>query len=70
VFGNEAVHPGQIDLRDDGATATELFDIVNIIADVMITQPLRIKNLYGKIPPNKRAGIEERNANALGTGKR
>jgi len=39
VIGNDAVHPGQIDLKDDLETATKLFKLVNIIADVMITQP-------------------------------
>ncbi|MEE4209594.1 MAG: DUF4145 domain-containing protein, partial [Parvularcula sp.] len=31
VIGNEAVHPGIIDLRDDIQTATQLFGLVNLI---------------------------------------
>lgn len=60
VIGNEAVHPGTIDLRDDIQTATQLFDLVNIIAETMITQPKHIDALYKRLPPNKLAGIEAR----------
>jgi hypothetical protein len=62
VIGNEAVHPGTLDLRDDGATAAKLFELVNIIADAMISQPKRVEKLFDKIPPKKKAGIFERDA--------
>lgn len=39
VIGNEAVHPGQIDFRDDKNVAMELFGLVNLVTDAMITQP-------------------------------
>jgi len=38
VVGNSAVHPGQIDLRDDKTTAPELFEFVNVIVDSQIPQ--------------------------------
>jgi hypothetical protein len=60
VIGNEAVHPGSIDLRDDVQTATKLFDLVNIIAETMISQPKHIEALYNGLPPSKLAGIEAR----------
>jgi Domain of unknown function (DUF4145) len=60
VIGNEAVHPGQLDLHDDRETASELFDLVNIIADEMISRPNRVKAVYDKIPENKRAAIDKR----------
>jgi len=65
VIGNEAVHPGTIDLRDDIATATKLFDLVNLIADSMISQPKHIDELYSSLPPNKLAGIEARDRKRL-----
>jgi hypothetical protein len=34
VIGNDAVHPGQIDLTDDIETATKLFVLINFIVDV------------------------------------
>jgi hypothetical protein len=64
VIGNEAVHPGQIDLRDDVATAEKLFALVNIIADAMISQPKHIEVMYAGLPENKRAAIERRDGAA------
>ncbi len=60
VIGNEAVHPGTIDLQDDVDTATQLCHLINIIADAMITQPKMIKELYQKLPEEKRKHIEQR----------
>jgi hypothetical protein len=62
VFGNEAVHPGQIDMSDDIEIASALFGLVNIIADRMISEPKRVAAVYAKIPPEKRAQIEARDA--------
>ena len=60
VIGNEAVHPGTLNLRDDIQTATKLFGLVNVIADAMISQPKHVAELYGSLPPSKLAGIEAR----------
>ncbi|WP_025582661.1 DUF4145 domain-containing protein [Cupriavidus taiwanensis] len=62
VIGNEAVHPGELDLSDDVETATSLFELVNIIAEEMISRPKRVQAMYDKIPASKRNGIEARNA--------
>jgi len=60
VVGNDAVHPGQIDLKDDQETANKLFDLINIIAHTMITQPKEIAALYETLPEAKKAGIKQR----------
>jgi hypothetical protein len=60
VIGNEAVHPGQVDLRDDRDTALTLFDLVNRIAHDTITHPREISEMYEKLPPAKREAIEKR----------
>lgn len=60
VIGNEAIHPGTIDLRDEPETAIQLANLINIITDAMITQPKIIDILYGKLPEAKRKQIEER----------
>src|SRR5262249_11163434 len=51
VIGNESVHPGTIDLRDEPETAAALFGLVNLIVQDRITQPKEIDTLYGKLPP-------------------
>jgi len=60
VIGNEAVHPGQIDLNDNNKIAMSLFNLVNIIANEMITQPKEVDNLYDALPKSKREAITER----------
>jgi len=65
VIGNEAVHPGTIDLEDDAETATELFRLINIIADHMITNPKNIATLYASLPEAKRKAIDVRNEKAV-----
>jgi hypothetical protein len=60
VVGNNAVHPGQIDLKDDAATVEELFGLVNLIAEVMITQPKHVDQLYDSLPESQRKAIEKR----------
>lgn len=64
VIGNNAVHPGQIDLKDDTETAIALFDLLNTIVEVMITQPKKIDELYSKIPTSTRKAIEKRDKRA------
>lgn len=66
VIGNEAVHPGQLDLRDDRDTAVNLFGLVNFIAEDRISRPKQIAALYEMIPEGKRQAIEERNTKAQG----
>jgi len=65
VVGNNAVHPGQIDLRDNAEVANQLFSLVNIIADVMITQPKHVEALYNStVPEAQRKAIDKRDASA------
>ena len=64
VIGNEAVHPGTVDLKDDRDTALRLFGLVNAIADQMITHPKSVKEMYDQLPPAKLAAIGLRNEKA------
>lgn len=62
VIGNESVHPGELDMRDDLETALLLFDIVNWIVDSTISPKKKTKNLLSnKIPKSKLTNIENRN---------
>lgn len=65
VIGNESVHPGQIDMRDNVGTAEKLFALVNLVADAMISQPKHIAEMYGDLPEEKRKAIERRDGPAL-----
>jgi hypothetical protein len=60
VIGNNAVHPGQIDLIDDRPTAEKLFGLVNLIVDLTITQPKQLDEMFGKLPDGARKAIERR----------
>lgn len=51
VIGNNAVHPGQIDLDDDTSIAHGLFNILNFIADELITKPKELEDLYNRLIP-------------------
>jgi hypothetical protein len=60
VVGNDTVHPGQIDVRDDPEIHQALFWLVNEIVDERITKPRRVQQIYGTLPEGKRKAIEER----------
>lgn len=60
VIGNEAVHPGQLDLKDDIKTACSLFKLVNFIAEKMITERKEIEAIYNKLPESKKQQIKIR----------
>jgi hypothetical protein len=62
VVGNEAVHPGQMDLKDDRETAAKLFALVNRITYDTITHPKELEKLYTELPETKLRAIERRDA--------
>jgi hypothetical protein len=65
VIGNEAVHPGTIDLRDDPKTVAQLFTLTNFIVQKMIGEPKEIEGIYSGLPESKRKEINRRD-NPLG----
>jgi len=62
VVGKNAVHPGQIALKDDKATAVNLFALLNLIVERRIAVQKRIDELYKGLPEGARASIEKRDA--------
>lgn len=61
VVGNNAVHPGQLDLKDNVEVTSSLFGLINLIVDVMITQPKHVENMYESVvPENLRNEIKDR----------
>tara|TARA_B100000809_G_C14931621_1_gene457112 strand:+ start:72 stop:812 length:741 start_codon:yes stop_codon:yes gene_type:complete len=53
VVGNNAVHPGQINLDDNSEIAKKLFNILNFIADELLTKPKELESLYADIIPEE-----------------
>jgi hypothetical protein len=64
VVGNNAVHPGQVD-TDDPKVVGELFVLVNLIAEYMISMPNRVSGLYEKLPEPAREAIEKRDGKKM-----
>lgn len=62
VIGNNAVHPGELDMRDNVETATALFGLVNLIADSTITRKRLIGQLYASLPTGAVEAIKKRDA--------
>lgn len=60
VTGNEAVHPGTMDLKDDPDTVEHLFALINIIVENQISEPKKIQEIFGKLPQPKLDGIKNR----------
>ncbi|MBA7685792.1 hypothetical protein ES703_94220 [subsurface metagenome] len=60
VIGNNAIHPGQIDLRDDTGTATSLFELLNIIVEAQIAQQKKVDAMFDKLPKGAKNHIKNR----------
>jgi hypothetical protein len=60
LIGNEAVHPGTIDVNDDPEMVRSLFELVNVVVESMITQPRKVSELYSRLPDTKLSAIERR----------
>ena len=54
IIGNEALHPGQIDIRDDTGTAATLFRLINFAADKTLTDPKQLQEFYATLPDSKK----------------
>jgi hypothetical protein len=63
VVGNNAVHPGEIDLNDSPEVAQHLFAMINFIVEDRISRPNEIKQLYLTLPETAREAIEKRDRN-------
>ena len=60
VIGNESVHPGELDLKEDFKTAQALFNLINLIVERMIVEPKKIEEIYKILPENKKEWIKNR----------
>jgi hypothetical protein len=62
VIGNNAVHPGELDLRDDRETASQLFNLLNFIVRDRISEPKQRRKLFDMLPQKAKDAIQERDA--------
>ena len=60
VVGNNAVHPGALDINDNKDIAKKLFDLLNLIVEEMITKP--VEEVYAKLPQGARDAIAKRDS--------
>ena len=60
VVGNNAVHPGEINIDDTPEIAHSLFEMLNYIVEDRISKPKHIQSLYNKLPEAARKAIEKR----------
>ena len=60
VVGNNAVHPGEIELNDSSEVAHNLFTMINFIVEDRISRPKHVQSLYAKLPEGARKAIESR----------
>jgi hypothetical protein len=61
VVGNNAVHPGQIDF-DNPEVAANLFHLINVIVETMISTPKKIDTLYTSLPQGALDAIKIRDS--------
>lgn len=63
ITGNNAVHPGEINLEEEPEKVLKLFELINFIAEKMITEPKEISGFYDDLPENSKKQVKERDNN-------
>ena len=62
VVGDNAVHPGEIDLTATPATALAIFELINFIVEYRISEPCQLQALFDSLPDGALQAIEKRDA--------
>lgn len=60
LTGNNAVHPGEINLEEDHPRVLKLFELLNFVADKMLTEPKEIESFYEDLPEGARDQVRAR----------
>jgi len=60
VIGNNAVHPGKIQVDDDPGIVASLFQLVNLIVESQISQPKEIEEIFQTLPERAIEAIKRR----------
>ncbi|MDY0418893.1 DUF4145 domain-containing protein [Enterobacter sp. 170198] len=62
VVGNNAVHPGEINIDDSPEIAASLFGLINLIVDDQVSRPKRIAEMYANLPIGAIRAITKRDS--------
>lgn len=60
ITGNNAVHPGEINVEEKPELVLKLFELINFIAEKMIAEPKEIDSFYEAMPESTKAAIDKR----------
>lgn len=60
VVGNNAVHPGEINLEDNPDTVHALFGLINLIVENQISQPKQVSELFNSLPQGAQEAVAKR----------
>lgn len=66
VVGNNAVHPGELNVGDDPELVSQLFELINFIVSQTIEREKALTSMLEKLPQGAREAMEKRNAKAIG----
>ena len=62
IVANDALHPGELNVKDTPELANALFGLVNLIVQEAITRDKEIDAFYSLLPETKLAAIAKRDA--------
>lgn len=62
VIGNNAIHPGEIELNETPEKAAILFEMINFIVEDRISKPMQIERMYQSLPQGALDAIKTRKA--------
>lgn len=62
VVGNNAVHPGQIDLDADDELLPALFAMLNLVVEQVVARPKHVAGLFASLPATAQAAVAKRDA--------
>jgi len=66
VVGNNGAHPGEINLNENRDKVVKMFDIINFIAQKMITDPKELDSFFDDLPDGAKKAIEKRDGYMAG----
>jgi hypothetical protein len=60
ITGNNAVHPGELDLNDNSELALQMFRLVNLVVEDMISVPKHVDTVWAQMPQGSVEAVAKR----------